>query len=160
MSFRSAQVGLFAALFEARAEYAVVGGVAVNAHGFLRSTRDLDVFFRPTVENAAAVFRALQALGASLEGLDATDLLSDGSHYQIETEFGRIDLLASIGEMSFEQVWRNRLDEIIDGVTVHFISKQDLIENKRQVGRLIDLADAERLERIGEVARLDLPEKL
>ena len=42
--------------------------------------------------------------------------------------------------MSFEQVWANHVDAVIDGVVVHFISKKDLIGNKRQVGRLIDLA--------------------
>ena len=40
---------------------------------------------------------------------------------------------------------RSRRFARIEGVTVHFISKRDLIQNKRQVGRLIDLADAEQL---------------
>jgi len=40
MSHRSEQVSLFAALFEAKVEYAMVGGVAVNAHDFVRNTRD------------------------------------------------------------------------------------------------------------------------
>lgn len=145
MSHRSEQVSLFAALFEAKVEYAMVGGVAVNAHDFVRNTRDLDLFIRPTEDNARAAFQVLGALGAPLKGMDHTDLLIDDAHYQLTTEEGRIDLLTSIGEMSFEQVWRNRVDAEIDGVTVHFISKGDLIENKRQVGRLIDLADAEQL---------------
>jgi hypothetical protein len=34
------------------------------------------------------------------------------------------------------------------GLTVPFISKADLIESKRQTGRLRDLADVEELERI------------
>lgn len=157
MSRRSEQVSLFAALLEAGAEYAVVGGVAVNAHGFVRNTRDLDVFFRPSMENAEAVFRALKALGAPLEGVGASDLLSGDGQFQIETEHGRIDLLPSIGEMTFEQVWRNRVDAVVDGVTVHFISKADLLENKRQVGRTIDLADVEELSRVDEIEDLRLP---
>jgi len=156
MGQRSEQVSLFAALFAAGVEYAVVGGVAVNAHGFVRNTRDLDVFLRPTEENARAAFHALAALGAPLEDMDHTDLLDDSAHYQLHTEHGRIDLLSSIGEMPFEQVWRNRVDAEIDGVTVHFISKQDLIENKRQVGRLIDLADVEQLELVPDTAKLQL----
>ena len=159
MSRRTEQVGLFAALLAAGVEYAVVGGVAVNAHGFVRNTRDLDVFLRPTVENAQATFRALSTLGAPLDGMDATDLLTDEAHYQLHTEYGRIDLLTSIGDMKFDQVWRNRVDAEIDGVTVHFISKQDLIENKRQVGRLIDLADVEQLVLIPGNVRLQLPEQ-
>jgi hypothetical protein len=49
-------IGLFSALIAAGVEFAVVGGVAVNAHGYLRATHDLDVFIRPTEENARAVW--------------------------------------------------------------------------------------------------------
>ena len=157
MSRRSEQVSLFAAFLAAGVEYAVVGGVAVNAHGFVRNTRDLDIFIRPTEDNARATLLALIALGAPVENLDFTDLLTEDAQYQLETEHGRIDLLSSIGEMSFDQVWRNRVDVEIDGVMVHFISRHDLIENKRQVGRLIDLADVEQLARIPEPATMQLP---
>lgn len=47
--------------------------------------------------------------------------------------------------MSFEQVWRNRVVTDLEGVSVPFIAKPDLMENKRQVGRLRDLADLEEL---------------
>jgi len=39
---------------------------------------------------------------------------------------------------------------VVGGLSIPFISKADLIENKRQVGRLRDLADAEELELIPE----------
>lgn len=146
------QLSLFAAFHDAGVEYAVVGGVAVNAHGFLRQTRDLDVFIRPSVENAEAAFHALYKLGAPLEGFEPTDLLSDSDQYLFDTGNTRIDVISSIGEMSFEQVWRNRVDTEIDGIPVHFISKDDLLENKRQVGRFIDLADVEQLSLIREPA--------
>jgi hypothetical protein len=42
-------------------------------------------------------------------------------------------------------------------VIVHFISKEDLIENKRQVGRLIDLADVEELTRLPQATELRIP---
>ena len=140
MSQRSEQLSLLSAFRATGVEYVVVGGVAVNAHGFVRNTRDLDVFLRPTKDNAKAAFDALITIGAPLEGIDYTDLLSEDAQYQLHTEHGRIDLLSSIGEMSFDQAWSGRVDAEIDGVIVHFISKKDLIENKRQVGRLIDLA--------------------
>ena len=130
----------------------------MNAHGFVRNTRDLDIFLRPSVENAQATFRALQALGAPVEGLDPTDLLTDDGQYQCQTEFNRVDLLTFIGDMQFDTVWRNRVDAEIDGVLVRFISKSDLIENKRQVGRLIDLADVEQLSLVPEANPPQLPE--
>ena len=158
MTRRDEQLSLFAAFAAAGVEYAVVGGVAVNAYGHVRNTRDLDIFIRPTVENAQAAFRALQEWGAPLQGADATDLLIDYEHFQLSTDNGRVDILPSIGEMSFDTVWRNHLQTIVEGVSIRFISKADLIANKRQVGRLIDLADVEKLERIADLDVLKLPE--
>ena len=144
----SKQISLLAAFLAARVEFAVVGGIALQAHGYLRATNDLDVFIRPTKENARAAFQALHAIGAPLEGLDACDLLDDEANLRFGPAEDHIDLLASIGGMPFDRVWRNRVEAVVEGLTIPFISKADLIENKRQTGRLRDLADVEELERI------------
>ena len=147
------QISLLAAFAAAKVEYAVVGGVAVNAHGYVRATHDLDIFIRPTEENARAAFSALLALGVPLEGLEPADLLDDEENLRFGPEEDHIDILASIGEMGFDQVWRNRVETVVDGLSVPFISKLDLMENKRQVGRLRDLADVEELARIPDAGR-------
>jgi hypothetical protein len=141
----SKQISLLAAFLAAKVEYAVVGGVAVNAHGYLRATFDLDLFIRPTEENAGAAFRALEQIGAPIDGLEPADLLDDEANFRFGPDEDHIDILASIGEMPFDRVWRNRIETEIEGLLVPFISKADLIENKRQVGRLRDLADVEEL---------------
>jgi len=144
------QISLLAAFLAAKVEYAVVGGVAVNAHGYVRATNDLDIFIRPTEDNARAAFDALLALGVPLDGLTPADLLNEEENLRFGPEENHIDILASIGEMPFDQVWRNRIETPVAGLSVPFISKRDLIENKRQVGRLRDLADAEELTLIPE----------
>ena len=144
------QISLLAAFLAAKVEYAVVGGVAVNAHGYVRATNDLDIFIRPTEDNARAAFNALLALGVPLEGLTPSDLLNDEENLRFGPAEDHIDILPSIGEMPFDQVWRNRIETTVAGLSVPFISKSDLIENKRQVGRLRDLADAEELTLIPE----------
>jgi hypothetical protein len=145
------QISLLAAFAAAKVEYAVVGGIAVIAHGYLRATHDLDLFIRPTEENARAAFQALQVLGVPLEGLEPGDLLSDSENIRFGPQEDHVDILSSIGEMSFDQVWRNRIDTVFEGVPVSLISKADLIENKRQVGRLRDLADVEELESLPDI---------
>jgi len=142
------QISLLAAFAAAKVDYAIVGDVAVNAHGYVRATRDLDIFIRPSEDNARAAFAALLALGVPLEGLDPMDLLSDYQNLRFGPPEDHVDILSSIGEMGFDQVWRNRVETVVEGITVSFISKSDLIENKRQVGRLRDLADVEELELI------------
>ena len=146
----SIQISLLAAFLAAHVDYVVVGGVAVNAHGYVRATNDLDLFIRPTEENACAAFRALQALGVPLDGYQAADLLDDEENLRFGPEEDHIDILASIGDMPFDKVWRNRLQREIAGLLIPFISKADLMENKRQTGRLRDLADVEELSLIPE----------
>ncbi|SEG24518.1 hypothetical protein SAMN05421819_2361 [Bryocella elongata] len=141
----SKQISLLRAFLAAGVDFAVVGGVAVNAHGYVRATNDLDLFIRPSEDNACVAFRALQDLGVSLEGLEPADLLSDYDNLRFGPQEDHIDILASIGEMSFDQVWKNRIVVPMEGLRVPFISKADLVENKRQVGRLRDLADIEEL---------------
>ena len=148
------QISLLAAFAAAKVEFAVVGGVAVNMHGYVRATNDLDIFIRPTEENAHAAFQALLALGVPLEGLLPGDLLDDEENLRFGPEEDHIDVLASIGEMSFEQVWRNRIVAEIEGLSIPFISKPDLIENKLQVGRLRYLADVEELALITDVEEI------
>ncbi len=54
---------IFRALNEARVRYLVVGGLAVNAHGYQRLTNDLDLVIQLHRENILSAFRALSALG-------------------------------------------------------------------------------------------------
>ena len=53
--------------------------------------------------------------------------------------------------MNFDQVWRNRVETELEGFKIPFISKPGLLENKRQTGRLRDLADVEELERLPNI---------
>ena len=146
----SKQISVLAAFLAAKVDYAVVGGIAVIAHGYVRTTNDLDIFIRPTEDNARAAFEALRGLGVPLEGMDFSDLLHDEEHLRFGANEDHIDILASIGDMPFDQVWQNRIETDIEGIRIPFISKPDLIENKLQVGRHRDLSDVEALERIPE----------
>ena len=57
---------------EARVEYVVVGGVAVNLHGLVRATEDMDVFVKPDAQNIA---RVRQALAAAEAGIRRGDII-------------------------------------------------------------------------------------
>jgi hypothetical protein len=54
---------VLAALRDHRVRYLIAGGLAVNAHGFLRFTRDADLVIELASENIHATFTALAALG-------------------------------------------------------------------------------------------------
>jgi hypothetical protein len=57
---KASLIEIVKALNDAAARYLVVGGIAVNAHGFMRLTVDVDLFIHLDSQN---LLHALQALG-------------------------------------------------------------------------------------------------
>jgi len=139
---------MLAALSAAGAEYLLVGAHALAAHGVVRATGDLDVWIRPTRENAAKVWKALVAFGAPLQELTERDLATPDLVFQIGVAPYRIDLLTSIDGVSFDEAWRDRASVRVEGQEIPLIGREDFLRNKRATGRLRDLADAEELEKL------------
>jgi len=137
---------MLSALSDAGADFLVVGAHAVAVHATPRATGDLDLWVRPTAENARRVWEALEAFGASLQDLELGDLTSDDLVYQIGVAPSRIDILTDIGSLDFERAWQGRVEVEIGGRTVPVIGRADLIVAKREVGRPRDLADVAELE--------------
>ncbi|MBP9199354.1 MAG: hypothetical protein KBF47_05055 [Gemmatimonadales bacterium] len=140
-------VEMLAELHAAGADYLVVGAHALAAHGRPRATGDLDLWVRPTPDNARRVYAALQRFGAPLDHLTVGDLVTPDVVYQIGVPPARIDFLTSISGVSFEQGWSSRLTATVGGLAVPVLGRDCLIQNKRAAGRPKDLAD---LAELGE----------
>ena len=139
-------------LFNARGvEYLLVGGQAVIAHGYPRLTRDMDLWVRPTAANGACVLQALGEFGVVPSGIEPQQFEDPRTLLMIGREPFRVDILTHLPGVRFEDAWPARIHVTIDGVAVPVIGKAQLITNKRAVGRLQDLADAEELERLDEL---------
>ena len=129
-------------------EYLVVGGQAVIAHGYPRLTKDMDLLVRPTVTNGSRILAALAAFGASSESLTPLQFEDPRTILMLGREPFRVDILTDIPGVTFDEAWSSRVYVTLDGATLPMIGKLELIKNKRAVGRLQDLADAEELEKI------------
>lgn len=57
----------------------------------------------------------------------------------------QIDIMTFLKGVDLEAAWARRVTGVIDDVDVWFVSKADLVANKRAVGRPEDLADIARL---------------
>lgn len=110
-------------------------------------TKDLDVFVRPSVENAPRVVRALQRYGAPLHGLTALDFSVPGYILQVGGGFLRIDITTTIDGVDFDEASADRVDVDVDGLAVPFIGRAALLKNKRMSGRKVDWVDVRKLER-------------
>jgi len=116
-------------------------------HGAVRSTGDLDLLVRPDPENAERVFRALVDFGAPVDArrLTVRDLAQPGTAYQIGVAPRRIDVLTEISGLDFDAAWSSHVSAEFGRLTVPFLGRQALLQNKRASGRAKDLADIELL---------------
>lgn len=128
-------------LIAAGVEFIVVGAFALAAHGNPRATGDIDIWVRPTRENAERVLRALQAFGAPLYDLAIEDLIDEQTVFQIGMPPVRIDILAGIDGVQFEEAWPRRVIAELGSLQAPVLSLIDLVSNKRAAGRPKDLAD-------------------
>jgi predicted nucleotidyltransferase len=140
---------LLRALDSAHVEYVVVGAHALAVHGIPRATGDLDIFVRPSRENAIRVHGALLRFGAPLaqHGIGATDFEQPDVVYQLGLPPRRIDLLTSISGVAFEEALRTAMFVEIAGIRVPFLGREAMLTNKRAAGREKDLLDVKLLER-------------
>lgn len=141
-------IELLAAFNAHTVEYLIVGGYALAAHGHVRATKDLDIWVRPSDENAPKVLAALMEFGVPLHDLTEGDLATAGTVFQIGVPPIRIDVITEIDGVAFESAWPDRVDVQLGDTSVPILSRHHLITNKKASGRLQDLADVERLEEI------------
>ncbi len=138
--------------------FAVIGGHAVSAHGFIRATEDHDIVFLRTPDNEQRLLSVLQEIHARWIS-DERDPAT-GSEYQLPvtpaflasqhlmmllTDAGFLDIFDYIPgspEASVEKF-------IADGLEVagiRYASREWLLRMKRAAGRPQDLLDLEHLQ--------------
>lgn len=128
-------------------EYLVVGAHAVAFHGLPRLTRDIDVLVGTHPRNAQRIVEALEHFGFGSLGVQAEAFQRENRLLTLGVEPNRIDIFTSILGVTFDEAWESRVPGDLDGVPVHFISRQHLVAAKRASGRHKDLGD---LEGLGE----------
>jgi hypothetical protein len=126
--------------------FLIIGGYALAAHGALRYTGDLDTWLWVNGDNADRVLVALESFGFGLLNITREDFLNPDTVIQLGDPPHRIDLLTGIDGVDFDDAWSRHVTFDINGELVPFISREDLITNKKAVARLQDLADVAKLE--------------
>jgi hypothetical protein len=140
---------IIAAFADCGVEFMVVGAYALAFHGAPRASGDIDLFVRPSAENAGRVFDALTKFGAPLaaHGVGAADFAREGAVYQIGLPPRRIDVLTQITGIAFDEAWATRVEAEVIGRKFHIIGRDAFLKNKLAAGRPKDLADVARLKK-------------
>ncbi len=136
---------LFELLNSEKVRYLVVGGDALAFHGAPRYTGDIDIFVGRTPRNAARVLKVIEKFGFAGVSLEVQDFVMPDRILQLGYPPWRIDILTGLTGIHFDKAWKSRVRGRYGKAAVWYISKSDLIRNKRSTGRTKDLADIEAL---------------
>jgi predicted nucleotidyltransferase len=145
-------------LSEAGVEFVLVGGLAVNAWGVVRGTKDVDIVVAPDAENLKRIAKvAVEAHGHVQTGesflstpFSIVAQLASGDRVAIETEIGLLDVVQGLdGVPPYEELRISAVDTEILGVKVSVCSIDALRKMKRAAGRPRDHADLEDLDSAG-----------
>ena len=128
-----------------KVEYLIVGGYALAFHGSPRVTGDIDLFVRPTDENAQRILVALHDFGFGSLDLSKKDFTTPGMVVQLGVPPVRIDIITRVSGVSWQQADVGKVPGHYAGTPVFFIGRDDFIANKRATGRAKDAADIEAL---------------
>ena len=139
---------ILSAFIEEQVDFVVVGAYALAAHGLPRATGDIDLWVRPSAGNSMKIWKALEAFGAPMKGLQQEDFEAEDLIVQIGRPPRRIDVITSVSALEYDSAWKNREVVEIEGLTISVLGRDDLIRNKKAVGRAQDIADVNRLENL------------
>ncbi len=127
-------------------EYLVIGGYAVGYHGYPRATGDMDVWIPINEKTAMKMIEALKEFGFDLPELKKELFLKEENVIRMGVPPMRLEILTSIDGVRFETCFKNRVIAELGDFNVNFISKDDLLINKRSSGRPQDLVDFDKLQ--------------
>ena len=144
---------LVKALKKENISYMIVGGYAVNFHGYSRNTVDIDLIIKFTLANLKKIEKLLQKMGmVSTLPIDAVSVfkfreeyiknrnLIAWNFYSENDPTDQIDILINhdVSDFKSEKFRVGQLE-------LKVISKEDLIKMKKKAGREKDLLDIKEL---------------
>ena len=141
-------VAILKALERHNVDYAIIGAMAMAAHGLDRATRDLDIFVAPDSQNVARLRQALMDVfdDPDIEQITADDLGGDYPAIQYgppDTTY-TLDLVSRLGEaFSFKDL--EVMTVLVQGQQMRVVTPRTLYEMKKDTVRGRDRDDAARL---------------
>jgi hypothetical protein len=155
---------VFAILQTTGVRYVVVGGVAVNLHGYQRFTKDIDLVIELVPDRALKALQALESIGykpnvpvkladfadpAIREGWIRDKGMMVFQMYSDQTRMS-VDIFVRY-PLDFDQLWDQGTKVELPGGSLRIASIDHLIFMKRKANRLQDLLDIEQLEKIKRI---------
>ena len=127
-------------------KFLIVGAYAMGAYGYPRATGDFDIWVETSSNNSRKIYSSLSEFGAPLSDISKDTFTKKGIVFQIGIAPRRIDIITYIDGVNFQDAYKSREDIRLEGLSIPFISKENLIKNKQSTGRKKDKLDADYLK--------------
>ena len=131
-------------------KYIMVGGVAVNLHGYSRITKDIDIWIKDTKQNRRNLGEAFAQFGYEEINLEDFQFVPRWTDFYIGSGI-RLDVLiemVGLEGFSFDKCLEIASVATIENIPVPFLQINQLIANKKVVNRSKDQVDVIELENI------------
>ncbi len=154
------------AFLKQKVRYVLVGGLAVNLLGAMRSTADMDILVEMSEENLKQVVRILQKQGYRVkQPVDPLDIANKtirdtwirnkhmkAFNFYKDNEFKEVDIIID-SPVSFQKARKSIVWMKIDDLRLPVISIDNLIIMKQKAGRSVDKLDVEELKKIKKLKK-------
>ncbi len=136
-------------------DFVLIGGHAAIYHGVQRTTGDLDILVRPTVDNGARIIKACGALGLDINGLLPEDFTKE-QLFTFGFQPASVDILNFSKGLLIDDIFNNAIVTKLDKLKIKIIDIRDLLKNKKSIKRsgeknLVDQQDILALKRILQI---------
>ena len=136
--------------------YLIVGGYAVNIHGYIRATNDLDLWIDIEQNNLQRIVDAFISMGYnetdSKNAINA--VLSNKNISLYDEENNKIDIMQLYSTMlSFSEAYSRKYEFSMDDLKIQVIGYHDLIDTKIKAGRGKDWEDVRQLQVINDLRK-------
>jgi hypothetical protein len=121
------------------ARYMVIGGFAINYHGYIRATEDIDILVASDLENQSRIKRALEVLPDKAILELGEDDFRDYTVVRVSDEI-LVDIMTAACGVEFEEASNGMEWGTFEGVAIPFATPELLLRLK-QTHRESDVAD-------------------
>lgn len=134
-------------------KYILIGGFAINFHGYQRFTGDIDIWIEDNKENRSNLGKVMTELGYSEVNWDDFIFIPGWTDFSLFNGI-KVDILTSmlgLESLDFNQCLQEASVAEIDDLKIPFLHINHLILNKKVTNRPKDRLDVEELEKIKKI---------
>jgi hypothetical protein len=131
-------------------DYIMVGDLAVNLHGFSRTTNDIDIWIKDVLENRKQLGLVFSQFGYEDINLEKFEFIPGWTDFHIGSGV-HLDILINMVGLegySFDECLNKASIAEIDNIKIPFLHINQLIANKKAINRPKDQIDVLELEKI------------